>query len=255
MKHLVKSNDEIALLREGGKCLALVLRRVAETVKSGVSTDELDRLAEKLIREGGDEPAFKDYTPDGADRPYPATICISVNDEIVHGIPTEHPRILKKGDIVSLDLGLVHRGLITDSALTVPVGKVADDVRELLSTTKAALQKGIDAARGGARVGDIGHAIETFVDGRYGIVEELGGHGVGWRVHEDPMIPNYGSPGTGMELLPGMVIAIEPMLNMGGRHIVLDPDGYTFRTKDGKWSAHFEHTLVITDGAPEVLTK
>ena len=254
MKHLVKSKDEIELLREGGKRLAAVLQRVAEAAQPGVGTDELDQLAERLIREGGDQPSFKGYTPDGADRPYPATICISVNDEIVHGVPTENPRTLKEGDIVSLDLGLTHKGMITDSAVTVPVGKVGDTLKTLLQVTKDALYKGIAEARAGGRVGNIGHAIETFVAGRYGIVEELGGHGVGWRVHEDPMIPNYGTRGTGMELLPGMVIAIEPMLNVGTRNIVLDADGYTFKTEDGKPSAHFEHTLLITEGEPEILT-
>lgn len=254
MENLVKSKDEIALLRIGGKRLGDVLAKVAETVKPGVQTDELDALAEKLIREGGDTPSFKGYTPQGAERPFPAALCVSVNDEIVHGIPNEDPKTLKEGDIVGLDLGLTHKGLITDSAITVPVGNISGDAQELLSVTRKALERGIAAARGGARVGDIGYAIEKFVNKRYGIVEELGGHGVGWRVHEDPMIPNFGTQGMGMELLPGMVIAIEPMLNLGGKEIVLDADGYTFRTADEKISAHFEHTILITEGEPEILT-
>lgn len=253
-KHLVKSKDEIEILRESGKRLAAVRDALAEHVVPGVSTKELDDLARKLIKEAGDTPSFLNYTPDGARRPFPAAVCISVNEEIVHGIPNEDPHTLKEGDIVGIDLGVTHKGLITDSAVTVPVGEIDPKVKELLSVTKQALMKGIEAARGGAKSGDIGHAIETFVNGRYGIVEELGGHGVGWRVHEDPSIPNFGAKGTGTELLPGMVIAIEPMLNLGGKEIALLPDGYTFVTADGSMSAHFEHTILITDGAPEVLT-
>lgn len=255
MTHLVKSDDEILLLREGGKRLARILKTVAKSVKPGVRTDELDALAEKLITEGGDIPAFKNYTPDGSNRPFPATLCVSINSEVVHGIPNEHPRTLKEGDIVGLDLGLSHKGLIVDSAVTVPVGVVSKEIKDLVSVTKEALTKGIAAAQGGAKTGDIGHAIESFVNGRYGIVEELGGHGVGHAVHEEPMIPNYGSPYTGMELTPGMVVALEPMLNLGSKDVYLDKDGYTFKTRDGKASAHFEHTILITKGKPEILTK
>lgn len=255
MKHLVKSEKDIELLRESGKRLAVVRDKIAAKVAPGVSVKELDDLAKELISAGGDEASFLNYTPGGSEKPFPASVCISVNDEIVHGIPNENPITLKEGDIVGIDLGLTHKGLITDSAVTVPVGKIDSKVQELVNVTKKSLEKAIKVARGGARVGDIGHAIESFVDGRYGIVEELGGHGVGWSVHEDPTIPNFGIAGTGPELVPGMVIAIEPMLNLGGKEIALSDDGYTFITADGSMSAHFEHTLLITDGAPEVLTK
>jgi methionyl aminopeptidase len=255
MNHLVKSERDIELLRESGKRLAAVRDSIASHVAPGVSTKELDDLARKLIEANGDKASFLNYSPEGAERPFPAAVCISVNDEIVHGIPNENPKTLKEGDIVGIDLGVTHKGLITDSAVTVPVGKSDGKIEELLSVTKKSLEEGIKAARGGARVGDIGYAIESFVDGRYGIVEELGGHGVGWQVHEDPSIPNFGAKGTGEELVPGMVIAIEPMLNIGTKNIKLGADGYTFLTADGSMSAHFEHTLLITEGEPEVLTR
>ena len=252
---LIKSKEEIVILREGGKRLAGILAFIVDAVKSGVHTDELDRLAEQLIRKGGDEPAFLNYTPTGASRPYPATLCVSVNDEIVHGIPNEHPKVLHEGDIVGLDIGLVHKNLVTDMAVTVPIGNVDADALKLLEVTKGALYAGIAASRGGRHIGDISQAIESFVGGRYGIVHELGGHGVGHAVHEDPHVPNFGTVGTGVELVPGMVLALEPMFNEGGGDVVLADDGYTFKTADGKRSAHFEHTIVITGGAPEILTK
>ena len=255
MKHLVKSKEDIELLRESGKRLAAVRDELAAFIKPGVSTQDIENLACKRIEENGDKASFKNYTPQGAHRPFPAAVCVSVNDEIVHGIPNENPTTLKEGDIVGIDLGVTHKGLITDSAVTVPVGKIPGEVQELLAATKKSLEKGIAAARGGNKTGDIGAAIEAFVDGRYGIVEELGGHGVGWRVHEDPTIPNFGTVGTGSDLFPGMVIAIEPMLNLGSKDIVLADDGYTFKTADGKLSAHFEHTVLITDGDPEILTR
>lgn len=253
---IAQTEKELQALREGGKRLARILKLVSEKVKIGVHTSELNEYAEKLIRDGGDTPAFLHYTPDGADRPYPATLCVSVNDEIVHGIPNEQPQILKEGDIVGLDCGLVHGGLIVDAAVTVGVGKVDTSAQKLMSVTKEALSVGIAAARMGNTVGDIGHAIESFAQPYgYGIVRELGGHGVGKRVHEEPSIQNYGTAGSGMKLVLGMVIALEPMLNEGTGNIVLDDDGYTFKTADGKKSAHFEHTILITDGAPEVLTQ
>jgi methionyl aminopeptidase len=252
---LVKTDKEIEALREGGKRLAMVREAVAALIKPGIRTDELDALGEKLIRDGGDEPAFKGYTPSGAERPYPATVCVSVNDEIVHGIPTENPRTLEEGDIVGIDLGLVHDGLITDTAMTVPVGNIDTKIQTLIEVTKKSLYVGIDAALVGNRVGDIGHAIETFVDGRYGIVRELGGHGVGHKVHEEPHVPNFGKPGKGIRLEEGMVLALEPMLNIGSHEIFLNPDGYTFQTKDGKKSAHFEHTILIAENGPEILTE
>jgi methionyl aminopeptidase len=255
---IIKTPEEIEILREGGKRLATVLYKVRDIVAPGVSTKELDLYAEKLIREMGDEPAFLNYRPDGASIPFPATLCVSVNDEVVHGIPSKK-RILKDGDIVSLDLGVKHKGLFTDMAVTVPVGTVSGGNAKLLEMTERAVQVGIEAARGGNKVGDIGHAVEHFVrsktDAKYGIVEVLAGHGVGREIHEDPYIPNFGKAGTGVKLVPGMVVAIEPMLNLGTKHVTLDDDDWTFRTADGKRSAHFEHTILITDGEPEVLTK
>jgi methionyl aminopeptidase len=249
----IKSASDIELLRESGKRLSKVLKTVAAAVRPGISTKELDALAERLIREGGDELPFKGYVPHGAGYPYPACICISVNDEIVHGIPGD--RILQEGDIVGLDLGLSHQGLITDSAVSVAVGEVKPEVLKLLEKTKEALWAGIKAAKGGARIGDIGSAIEAVANKeKYGIVRELGGHGVGHAVHEEPYVPNYGKKGTGPILKPGMVLAIEPMFNLGKDDVRLMPDGYTVVTKDGSLSAHFEHTILITEGDAEVLT-
>lgn len=248
--------EEIKILRESGRRLATVLYKVRDMIAPGISTKELDVYAEKLIRELGDTPAFLGYRPEGARTPFPATLCVSVNDEVVHGIPRKD-RILKEGDTVSIDLGIKHRGLITDMALTAPVGKVSARDMKLLVATEEALREGIKAARAGSTVGDIGHAIESFVRAqkeKYGIVEVLAGHGVGHKVHEDPFVPNFGKPGTGEKLKPGMVLAIEPMLNMGTKEVTLDDDGYTFRTADNKHSAHFEHTILITEGGPEILT-
>ncbi|MGH7249469.1 MAG: type I methionyl aminopeptidase, partial [Minisyncoccia bacterium] len=182
---IIKTPEEIEIIREGGRRLATVLYKVKEKIAPGVSTKELDMYAEKLIREMGDTPAFLNYKPEGANRPFPASLCVSVNDEVVHGIPKKN-RILKEGDIVSLDLGVKHKNLFTDMAITVPVGKVSKENLELMKTTEEALQAGIDAARGGGTVGDIGNAIESFVGNKYGIVRELSGHGVGRAIHEDP---------------------------------------------------------------------
>jgi methionyl aminopeptidase len=252
----IKTKEDIQKLREGGKRHAEILQILKEMVKPGVTAKELDDEAYKLILEGGDTPAFLDYQPQGASRPFPASLCVSINDEVVHGIPNEHEKILKEGDIVTLDLGLIHKGLITDAAITVPVGKISKELEELLTVTEKALHAGIKAAKGGKKVGDVGMAIERLGIGhKYGIIEELSGHGVGYHVHEDPFVPNFGEAGTGETLTPGMVVAIEPMFNLGSRHVVLDSDGYTYRTKDGKPSAHFEHTVLITKGEPEILTK
>ena len=243
MSVIVKTKEEIEILREGGKRLGSVLSKVAKMVAPGVSTDDLDAYAHKLIVEGGDEPAFLNYKPEGHHTPYPASLCTSVNNEVVHGIPSKK-RILKEGDIISIDLGLKHKGLFTDHAITVPVGKVR----------KEALAVGIEQAIGGNTVGDIGYAIEQFVARRYGIVRELSGHGVGKKIHEDPYIPNYGKKGKGQKLIPGMVVAIEPMLNIGAAGIISLADGYTIKTADGSRSAHFEHTILITEKEPEILT-
>ncbi|MEX2052142.1 MAG: type I methionyl aminopeptidase, partial [Candidatus Paceibacterota bacterium] len=236
---IIKTPEEIEILREGGKRLATILHKIKERVTPGVSTKDLDLYAFQLIKEGGDFPAFLNYRPEGADTPFPASLCVSVNNEVVHGIPSKE-RILKEGDIVSIDLGLKHKGLFTDMALTVPVGQISESAEALLENTKQALEVGIKEARPGNKTGDIGYAIETFVKSRkagYGIVEALSGHGVGRAIHEDPYIPNFGKKGTGEKLTPGMVIAIEPMLNAGTKAVVLDKDGYTFRTADGKKSA------------------
>ena len=252
---IIKTPEEIEILREGGKRLATVLFKVGGMVKPGISTKDLDDYAFKLIKEMGDEPAFLNYKPVGADSPYPASICISANSEVVHGIPRKD-KILKEGDVVSLDLGLKHKNLFTDMAITVPVGEISPALKKLLEITEKSLKVGIEMAQGGSRVGDISHAVENFIrPHKYGIVEVLAGHGVGRAIHEDPYIPNFGKKGVGAKLLPGMVIAIEPMVNNGTKNVVLDKDGWTFRTADGKNSAHFEHTILITDGEAEILTK
>ena len=251
----IKTAEEVEILREAGKRLARVLNALSKKVAPGVSTAELDALAEELILKGKDLPAFKGYTPEGALRPYPSTLCASVNNEIVHGIPTENPRILLEGDIIGLDCGLRHEGLIVDAAVTVSVGAMDVDAEKLVMVTCEALMAGITVAEPGGFVGDIGAAIENYVKPfGYGIVRELGGHGVGYQVHEEPHVPNFGKQGTGAELVPGMVLAIEPMVNEGTEHIILSDDGYTFKTADGKRSAHFEHTIVITLDGPEILT-
>jgi methionyl aminopeptidase len=252
---IIKTPKEIETLREGGKRLATILHKVKEQVRPGISTYELDEYAANLIREGGDTPAFLNYQPEGAPTPYPASLCVSVNEEVVHGIPSKN-KILKEGDVISIDLGLKHKGLFTDMAMTVPVGVVSAGTVKLLRTTEKALEVGIGAAMPGNKVGDIGYAIESYVRPHgYGIVEVLSGHGVGRAIHEDPYIPNFGRKGTGEKLVPGMVIAIEPMLNNGTKEVTLDPDGYTFRTADRKKSAHFEHTILITEEGPEILTQ
>jgi methionyl aminopeptidase len=254
MAVIIKTPKEIEILREGGKRLATILAKVATKVAPGVSTEDLDIYAYKLILAGGDEPAFLNYKPEGHHIAFPATLCTSVNSEIVHGIPNPK-KILKEGDIISIDLGLKHKGLFTDHAITVSVGETTKASKELLYVTQESLMVGIAEARGGNTVGDIGHAIEQYVAKRYGIVRELSGHGVGKKIHEDPYIPNYGKAGKGQKLIPGMVVAIEPMLTIGKPHIVSLSDGYTIKTADGGRAAHFEHTILITEGDAEILTK
>ncbi len=251
----LKSKEEIEILREGGRRHAEILKLVAKVVAPGISTKSLDILAQRLIKEGGDKSAFLGYTPEGVSYPYPAALCVSINDEVVHGIPNKDV-LLEEGDIVSLDLGLKHRGLITDGAITVPVGKVSKAAKDLIAATKKALELAVKAAKPGNTTGDIGHAVESFVKPLgYGIVKILSGHGVGYSVHEDPYVPNYGQPGKGEKLVPGMVIAIEPMLNLGTGTVYATDDEYTYITKDGKISAHFEHTVAITEKGPVILTK
>jgi methionyl aminopeptidase len=251
----VRTPEERTGIIEAGRRLGVVLEALEKVVAPGVTTGALDALSEKLIRDGGDLPAFKGYTPEGARTPYPATCCISVNDEVVHGIPSAS-RVLKDGDIVSLDLGLVHDGFIVDSAVTVPVGKIDKSTAQLLSVTREALESAIIAARPGARVGDISHATESaFKGSEFSIVRVLGGHGVGREVHEEPFIANFGHPGTGVEIKSGMVLALEPIANEGKAAVSIASDGYTYRTKDGSKSAHFEHTILVEDGATLVITR
>ncbi len=239
-------------MRAGGKIHARILRMVSEKVVPGVSTAELDQYAEQLCHEFGCKPAFKGYQPDGQNYPYPATLCTSVNDEIVHGIPSD--RILEDGDIVALDLGIEYQHVFLDGASTVCVGNVSPEIQKFLDDTRESLMIGIRAARGGNTTGDIGNAIQVFADKKYGIVRGLAGHGVGRKIHEDPYVPNYGKPGTGTKLTPGMTIAIEPMLTLGDPDTEILEDDYTFVTTDGSLAAHFEHTILITDTDAEILT-
>ena len=243
-------------MHEGGRRHAEILRALSEMVTPGMSTLILEEEALRLIHAHGDKPAFLNYSPKGARRPFPAALCVSINDEIVHGIPNEKERILKEGDIVSLDLGLKHEGFITDSAVTVPVGSVDDEARDVMRLAREALEAGIAAALPGAHVGDIGEAIHRVVKGTgYSLAEDLAGHGVGFEVHEDPFVPNIGRKGEGEKLVAGMVIAIEPMVNAGGSAIADTDDGYTIVTADGSRSAHFEHTIAITEEGNIVLTR
>jgi methionyl aminopeptidase len=252
----LKSEKDIEILREGGKHLAFVLQQLKKASKPGTATKELDDLARKLTLDFGDKPAFLNYRPYGASRPFPASACISINNEIVHGIPNESTKILKEGDIVSLDMGLIHKGLIVDSAITVPVGKIDEKAKKLLKFTKQSLDAGIKAIKIGGHIGDIGHAIaKVAYKNKYGIAEGLCGHGVGFDVHEDPYVPNEGNKGEGPEIVPGLVIAIEPMFNEGTGQTKIAKDNWTYLTKDGKRSAHFEHTIAITKDGIEILTK
>lgn len=251
----ITNDKQRANLIEAGKRLAVVLETLRTKVAPGVTAEELDDVAERLIRDGGDEPCFLGYTPEGARRPYPAALCVSINDEVVHSIPNESVKILKEGDIVGLDLGLTHKGIIVDAAITVPVGGVSEETKKLLAATEAALAKGIAAAVPGNHVGDISHAIQKEIEGAgFKVVRELGGHGVGDLVHEEPFIPNFGRPGEGPVLSEGMVLALEPISAVGKAAVILAPDGYTYRTRDGSHSAHFEHTILIEKDGARIIT-
>lgn len=252
----IQNETQKETLIEAGKRLARVLEALEKKVAPGVSTEELDDLAEGMIRNGGDEPAFLGYTPEGAPRPYPATLCVSINDEVVHGIPNESPKTLKEGDIVGLDLGLVHQGMIVDAAITVPVGRASEETKKLLHATRNALAAGIVEAMPGNRIGDISSAIQEQIEREgFTVVKDLGGHGVGEHVHEEPFVPNFGKAGTGPVLEEGMVLALEPIASVGKSSVILMPDGYTYRTKDGSRSAHFEHTILIEEGGARIITK
>lgn len=252
----MRKAEEIAALKESGKRLAFIVSELAKMAKPGVSSLELDAKARELAAAAGGTPSFLNYKPAGARRPYPAAVCVSVNDVIVHGIPNEKPKTFCEGDIVGIDMGLTWGGFVTDVSVTVPVGSVDGEAVKLVNAAKEALQVGIEAAKPGVNVNDIGKAIERFVKPTgFSIAEELGGHGVGRKVHEEPFVPNFTIQGKGAKLVPGMVIAIEPMLNEGTGRVVFDPDGYTVRTGDGKRSAHFEHTVIITENGSEIITK
>ncbi len=244
---ILKSDREIEIMRQAGKFLAEVLEVLQTSVRPGITTADLDVIAAREIEKRKVEPSFLGY------RGFPAYICVSINDEIVHGIPGS--KVIKEGDIVSIDAGLVYKGFQSDSAVTVPVGVVPDDVLKLIDTTRDSLTAGIKAASPGARVGDISSAVQQYVESRgYSVVREYVGHGIGRNLHEDPQIPNYGTAGKGIPLKKGMVIAIEPMVNVGDWRTKLAPDNWTVSTLDGSLSAHFEHTIAITENGPEILS-
>ena len=243
-----KSPREIEQMRRANVLVAEVLAELASMVAPGVTTADLDAKAEQLVLAAGAAPAFKGY------RGYPATLCASVNDEVVHGIPAQ--RALAEGDIISLDMGVKLDGFYGDSAVTVPVGQVSEDVQRLLRVTQESLQKGIAQVRLGGRVSDIGHAIQEHVEAAgFSVVREFVGHGIGAQLHEEPQIANYGEPGRGPRLAEGMVLAIEPMVNMGKPAVKVLRDGWTAVTRDGSLSAHFEHTVAVTKDGPLVLTE
>lgn len=245
----VKSSSEIEAMRESGKMLAKVLRAVTAAIKPGMNTLELSELADKELQKLGGKPAFKGY------QGFPEVLCVSVNDEVVHGIP-RRDHVIEEGDIVSCDFGVVHKGMITDAAVSVIVGQPQESKDlELVNVTKKAMLKGIEAVKGGAHTGDIGAAVQKVLEGSgLGIVREFVGHGVGHELHEEPGIPNYGRPGKGFVLQPGMTIAIEPMAMKGSHPIYIDDDGWTVKTQDGSRSAHFEHTVLVTEDGYEILT-
>ena len=244
-----KSASEIERMRTANMLVADVLHELETLVAPGVTTADLDAAAEKLVRAAGAEPAFKGY------RGYPATLCASINEEVVHGIPSKK-RALGEGDIVSLDMGVKLNGFYGDSAVTVPVGRVSDQVLKLLKVTQEALELAIAQVRVGGRVSDIGHAVQRHVEANgFSVVREFVGHGIGSALHEDPQIANYGEPGRGPRLAEGMVLAIEPMVNMGRSAVKVLADGWTAVTKDGSLSANFEHTVAVTRDGPLVLTQ
>ena len=243
----IKSSQELASMREAGRVVAATIEVLLSSLHTGMKTRELDAIASREIKRLGAKPAFKGY------RGFPATICVSVNHEIVHGIPGD--RVLREGEVVSLDVGAVVDGFYGDAAVTAPVGKVTPEVERLIEMTRLSLELGIKQAKAGNRVGDISATVQQFAEAQgYGVVREYVGHGIGRALHEEPSVPNFGDPGKGPLLLPGMVIAIEPMLNLGGWQTIALDDGWTVVTADGTISAHFEHTVAITEDGPQVLT-
>ena len=245
---ILKSAEEIEKLRKSNYIVAEVLEGLRELIKPGISTRELDIYAEEMVRKKGAVPAFKGYMG------YPASLCTSVNAEVVHGIPSD--RVLKEGDIVSMDFGALYKGYYGDSAITVPVGKVSSIAVKLMKITDEALYKGINEAKAGNRLGDISAVVQNHVEGAgFSVVRDFVGHGIGRNLHEDPQIPNYGLRGKGIELKNGMVFAIEPMVNEGPFNVKVLKDGWTVVTSDGKLSAHFEHTVAITGNGPVILSR
>ena len=249
-----KSKSELEAMREGGRITAACLELLSENVRAGVTTRELDRMAEDFIRSNGGKPEFKGYPGSPGAPDFPGSICASPNAMIVHGIPGSYR--LKDGDVISLDVGVRYEGFVTDSATTVAVGEVPPDAEGLLKTTQQCLAAAAEQVRVGKRLGDIGHAIQSLAESRgYGVVRDLVSHGVGRKMHEDPQIPNYGRPGTGSRLQPGMTFAIEPMITLGDYDIrISEWDGWSIYTADNSLSAHYEHTVAVTENGPWILT-
>ena len=246
---VLKTTRELGLMKEACVIAAGALKAAGAAVEPGVSTEEINRIAHNFIVKNGAIPTFKGYSG------YPAATCISINDEVIHGIPNKK-RIIRAGDIVSIDVGATFNGYVGDNAATFAAGDISPEAQRLCDTTRESLYEGIKAAVAGGRIGDIGSTIQRYCEERgFSVVREYTGHGVGKQMHEDPSVPNFGTPGRGVRLLPGMTIAIEPMINMGGAGIRQLPDGWTIKTKDGSLSAHFEHTVAITADGPVILTK
>lgn len=253
-KIVLKSERDVAMLRRAARLVESVLADVASRIGPGIATIELDRAAETIIRDAGARPAFKGYQFDPDEMPFPGSLCISVNDVVVHGIPSED-LILQDGDVVSVDCGVELDGYYGDFAYTFPVGEVSKENMDLLVATKQSLYEGIHNARAGKRVGDIGHAVQTYTESRgYGVVTALVGHGIGQRLHEPPSVPNTGRRGWGKKLKRGMTVCIEPMINRGTPEVTVDDDGWTIRTADGLPSAHYEHMVHVSKGSAEVIS-
>lgn len=249
----LKTDEEIELMREANRLVGMTLGEVAKHIKPGVTPAQLDKIAKEFIYDHGAIPSFLGYKGAPGTVDFPGAICASVNDQVVHGFPTNY--ILKDGDVISVDCGTEKNGFCGDSAYTFCVGEVAEDVKALLRTTKEALYLGIEKAVEGNRIGDVGEAVQTYCEKRgYSVVRELVGHGIGRKMHEAPEVPNYGKRGTGPLLKKGMCIAIEPMINMGSKNVVFENDGWTIRTRDRKPSAHFEHTVAIRQGKADILS-
>ncbi len=255
MKQWIKTDDEVRRLRESGKRLARVLDTVIRSVRPGMTTEEIDTLAERLIREEGGTPIFKGYGKESG-TPFPASLCVSLNDEVVHGIP-KRDRVLHDGDLLKLDIGLRYEGMVTDMARTVPVGNISAEAKHLLDVTQESLDRGIAELKPGARISVYAQAVQSFVEANgCSVVRDLVGHGVGRELHEEPQVPNYVSRGMhDFFLEAGMTLALEPMVNAGGFPVRIASDGWTFVTADGSLSAHFEDTVVITETGAEVVTR